>query len=188
MMQTETMGRTYAEITPELRGFIERQRMFFTASAPSGSDGHVNCSPKGLDSLAILGPRRVAYLDLVGSGAETLAHVRQNGRLLLMFCAFEGPPKIVRLHGRAVVRMPSEADYEELSRRFEVEGARRCVIDLEVTRVSDACGYGVPLMEFQAERPQIADWARAKGPAGVEEYIAMKNAISIDGLPAVDPA
>ena len=181
------MGRTYAEITLELAEFIERQRMFFTASAPSGSGGHVNCSPKGLDSLAILGPLRVAYLDLVGSGAETLAHVRQNGRLLLMFCAFEGPPKIVRLHGRAKVWMPGSPEFDEVSGRFDVDGARRCVIDLAVTRISDACGFGVPLMKFQEERSQIGEWTRTKGPAGMEEYIGRKNAISIDGLPAVDP-
>ena len=186
-MHTDEMGRIYPEITPELREFIERQRVFFTASAPSGTDGHVNCSPKGLNSLAILGPLRVAYLDLVGSGAETLAHVRQNGRLLLMFCAFEGPPKIVRLHGRAEVRMPGSPEFDELSRRFEVDGARRCVIDLAVKRVSDACGFGVPLMEFREERPQIAEWTQAKGPAGIAEYIGRKNAASIDGLPAVDP-
>src|SRR6478672_12973734 len=136
------MARTYDEIDDHLRGWIARQPMFFVASAPLAADGHINVSPKGPGgTLRVLGPRRVAYLDYVGSGAETIAHVRENGRIVVMFCAFEGPPKILRLHGRAEVLPPDH----ELAAQFDSpQDAVRSVIRIDVERIADSCGYGVP--------------------------------------------
>jgi hypothetical protein len=183
------VGKLYAEIEPSLRDFILRQQVFFVATAPSGEVGHVNCSPKGLDSFRILGGTRVAYLDFTGSGAETIAHARQNGRIVIMFCAFEGPPKIVRLHGQAHVVEPDAAAFPEL---FAVFGRAsrlgvRAILSVDVTRISDSCGFGVPLYQHEGPRDQLPKWAERKGADGVAAYVREKNATSIDGLPAVTP-
>ncbi len=177
------MGKIFEEITPELSQWIEDQRLFFVGSAPLQSDGHINCSPKGMDTFRILGKHEVAYLDLTGSGAETLAHVRENGRLVFMFCALSGPPKIVRLHGHGTVVTNEQPEFEDLARHFPQQAGSRSIIRCQVTRVSDSCGYGVPRYEYVGERDVLTKWVNSKDEAGLEEYRQQKNAVSIDGLP-----
>jgi Pyridoxamine 5'-phosphate oxidase len=182
------VGRVLDEITPEIASFIAAQHVFFTATAPSDG-GHINCSPKGLDTLQVLGPREVAYLDLTGSGAETAAHVRENGRITLMFCSFDGKPNIVRLYGRGAVLSLSDPDAGRLLERLPaVLPGARSVIRVDVTRVSTSCGYAVPRLRYEGERAQLIDWAEHKGPDGLDAYRAEKNERSIDGLRAFDPA
>jgi len=181
------MAETHPEITPAIADWIAAQRMFFVATAPLGLDGHVNCSPKGLDTFRVLDPSRVGYLDLTGSGAETIAHLRQNGRIVLMFCAFEGAPKIVRLHGAGRVLTPESPEWEPATSEFpHLPGARSLVL-VDVTRVSESCGYSVPRYEFVEERSTLERWARAKSPEEIDAYRRDKNAASIDGLPALGP-
>ena len=183
------MGRSYEEIDERLGSFLLAQPVFFVATAPL-SGGHVNCSPKSNNGeLSLLGRRSVAYLDRTGSGAETIAHLREeaNGRMVLMFCAFSGAPRIVRLHGRGEVVFSSDRRFVELSSRFRPEsllGARSVVV-LEVDRVSDSCGYGVPLMTFDGHRSTMDEWAERKGRSGVVAYQQAKNAETLDGLPAL---
>jgi hypothetical protein len=178
------MGKQCASIESNHREFILRQHIFFTASA--AARGHVNLSPKDGASLRILGENRVAYLDLTGSGNETAAHLRADGRLTLMFCAFEGAPTILRLYGRGKVLSRGSAEYRELlGAAFDHEespGARQMVL-LEIDRVQTSCGYGVPLFDYAGERRTLKQWAEAKGETGLEEYRLAKNAFSIDGLP-----
>ena len=190
------MAKVFDEITPAIRQWVGRQSMYFVATAPLAADGHVNVSPKGpIGSLQVLGPRRVAYLDISGSGAETVAHVRENGRIVIMLCAFAGPPRIVRLHGRASVMTFEDPRFEALVAAggfadASLPEARRALVDVEVTRVSDACGYGVPVMVLEGHREHhqlsTAKRLRTMGPEGFRERLATKNARSIDGLPAVD--
>jgi len=180
------MGKVYDDITPEIAGWIQQQPLFFLATAPLSAAGHVNCSPKGLDTLRILGPRHVAYLDLTGSGAETIAHVRENGRIVFMFCAFGGPPKIVRLHGSAEVVTERSPKWAELRALFPGYAGVRSVIHAEITRVSDSCGFGVPRLEFVEERDTLLRLAESHGPEGAREYQRLKNTRSIDGLPSLD--
>lgn len=179
------MGKTYDGITPELREWIAAQHMFFVATAPLAAAGHVNCSPKGGDAFRVLGPREVAYADLTGSGAETVAHLRENGRIVVMFCAFTGGPKIVRLHGRGEVLEPGDAGFERLRSHFPDMQGLRAIIRIEVTRVSDSCGYAVPRYDFVEPRDVLDKWAAAKGDEGLVEYRRQKNRESIDGLPAL---
>ena len=189
------MARTHEQIDEPMREWIARQPMVFVASAPLAGDGHVNVSPKGPGgSLRVLDPDRVAYLDLVGSGAETIAHVRENGRIVVMFCAFEGPPRIVRLHGRGEVVLPGDERYEPLlaDAAFEettVPEARRAIVLVEVTRIASSCGYGVPLMDHVGERPHMDASKRKRlrtgGPDAIVDYQQQNNRESIDGLPAV---
>jgi Pyridoxamine 5'-phosphate oxidase len=181
------VAKVYERIEPFLARWIERQPMFFVATAPSGDDGHINVSPKGpIDTLRLLDDHTLAYLDLVGSGAETVAHLQQNGRIVVMFCAFEGPPRILRLHGRGEV-LPGDA--VEFPAAEVLPQQRRTVIRVDVQRVADACGYGVPLMSVQGERHHSRAWAEGKlakgGPDALEEYKAQLNGESIDGLPAL---
>ena len=183
-LQLMAMGERGNSIDPDLAAWIGRQRLFFVATAPSGG-GHVNLSPKGLDTFAILDQRSVAYLDLTGSGVETIAHIRDNGRITVMFCAFEGPPKIVRLHGRGEVIESADPGFPELLSRFTPRPGARSVIRITLERVSDSCGYGVPTMEYLGERTQMAAWAEHKGEDGLRAYRAHKNARSIDGLPGL---
>jgi predicted pyridoxine 5'-phosphate oxidase superfamily flavin-nucleotide-binding protein len=172
------------EITPALEEFIGAQKMFVVATAPSGADGHVNLSPKGLDTFTVVGPREVAYLDLTGSGAETIAHLVDNGRVTLMFCAFDGDPKILRLYGRGEAAPAGSPRARELLSRFPEHLGARAVIRVQVERVATSCGFGVPLMDFKGERPDLADWSTRKGPGGLTTYRDERNAVSIDGLPA----
>lgn len=181
------MAAVFPRINEDMQAWIEAQPMFFVASAPLSADGHVNVSPKGLaGSFAVLGPHEVAYLDLTGSGAETIAHLRDDGRICLMFCAFEGPPNIVRLHGRGEVLLPGSGGFEDLAGRFADHPGRRAIIRVDVDRVSDSCGYAVPRMTMEADREQLVKWARKKGEDGLEEYRRSRNARSIDGLPALE--
>ena len=179
------MGKVLDTITPELRRWIERQPMFFVATAPSGDGGHVNLSPKGLDSFRILDERTAAYLDLTGSGAETIAHLRENGRITIMFCAFEGKPRITRLQGRGEVLRPGDDGFHDLATMFPPLPGVRSVIRIHAERVSTSCGYAVPLMAFEGQRDMLVEWAERKGPDGIEAYWTDKNLVSIDGLPAL---
>lgn len=179
------MGKSHTEIDEHLSEFIQQQRAFFVATAPSAASGHINVSPKGLDSFRILGPKKVAYLDLVGSGVETIAHVNENGRIVLMFCAFQGPPNLVRLHGIARVLRPNEPEFSELVSCFPAYDSTRSVIAVDLTRVSSSCGYGVPLMKYEGERPQLFAWAQKKGPEGLKAYQREKNSRSVDGLQGI---
>ena len=177
------MAKQFPRIEPAHRAFIERQRVFFVGSAAPGA--RVNLSPKGLDALRVIGPERVAYLDLTGSGNETAAHLRADGRLTLMFCAFEGPPLILRLYGRGRTHPRGSAGYAELLPAFagdEPLGARQ-IVALEVELVQTSCGYGVPLLDYRGERPSLTRWIESKGEEGLAEYRRRHNARSIDGLP-----
>jgi hypothetical protein len=178
------MGRVLEAITDELAEFIGAQRVFFVATAPTDG-GHVNVSPKGLDTFAVLDPNTVAYLDLTGSGVETVAHLRENGRITIMFCAFDGKPNIVRLYGHGEVLPIGEPSADALLPRFGAYPGARSVICVQVDRVSTSCGYGVPLLSYEGERDQLTTWADRRGPDGLVEYREEKNAVSIDGLPGL---
>jgi len=190
------MGKVFDGIDERLERWIAAQSMFFVGTAPLDPDGHVNVSPKGpIDTLRVLGPQTVAYLDHVGSGAETVAHLRENGRIVIMFCAFEGPPRIVRLHGRGSVVGASDSRFSDLLEDCgfaepAVPEMRRSIVLVELDRIADSCGYGVPLMTYEGQRPHSELWAEKKlrvgGPDALLEYQRAKNLVSIDGLPAVD--
>jgi hypothetical protein len=180
------VAKVYDGIDDRLAGWIREQPVFFVATAPLSGDGRLNLSPRGLDCLSVLGPNRVAWVDLTGSGVETIAHLRENGRIVLMWCAFSGPPKIVRLHGRGRVCLPGSPEYDEVTAQHPTHLSTRAVVVVDVERVSDSCGYGVPVMELVGERDQLDRWAAAKGPDGVVTYRAEKNLTSLDGLPGLD--
>ena len=182
------MAKEFETITPELSAWIGKQRMFFVATAPLAGDGLVNCSPKGLDSFRITGPKEVAYLDLTGSGVETIAHLRENGRIVIMFCAFEGPPKIVRLQGTGSALLPGTDEFARLRPNFPENPGTRAIIKIEVSRISDSCGYSVPLYDFVEDRDVLDRWAENKGPEGVRAYQQENNLRSLDGLPGVEPS
>jgi len=185
------VGKIYDSIDGRLRDFLLNQHVFFVATAPSSVDGHVNVSPKGITgTFAVLGPRRVAYLDYTGSGAETIAHLRDNGRITLMFCAFSGPPTIVRLHGRGTVVTPEDPRFGRLREEFQPHNPHglRAIIEVEVARISDSCGFSVPLMDYQGDRDLLDRWAARKSEDDLVAYRAEKNATSIDGLPALTPS
>ena len=181
------MGRSFASLSPALADTVRAAPLFFVATAPLAADGHVNLSPKGGDTLRVLDERTVAYLDLTGSGAETIAHLRENGRITLMVCAFSGPPQIVRLYGSGEVLRAGDDGFDALSDLFPDLPGARAVIRIAVERVGSSCGFAVPLMRHEGERTRLLEWAEAKGPEGLVEYRATKNAASIDGLPALDP-
>ena len=179
------MGKLYGGIDAALQSFIEAQHVFFVATAPLGTSGHVNVSPKGLNALRIFDPHTLGYLDFVGSGAETIAHLRENQRIVVMLCAFQGAPRIVRLHGYGEVIEPPDPEFARLRPLFAPATATRAIIRVAVDRISDSCGYGVPLFEFKGERPQLSNWAERKGEDGLTAYQKDKNHLSIDGLPAL---
>lgn len=179
------MARAFDAIPDHLFEWLEAQPLFFVASAPVDADGHVNVSPKGYDTFRVLGPNQVAYLDLTGSGAETIAHVRENGRLTLMFCSFDAKPNVVRLYGHGRSVLTGDAEFADLHARFPDLPGARAVIVLDVSRVSTSCGYSVPRMALVDERSMLDEWAERKGPEGLAQYQAEKNAASIDGLPAL---
>ncbi len=180
------MGKTHEAIDDRLAEFLRRQHVFFVATAPLGDDGHVNLSPKGLDGFAVLDPTTVAYLDLTGSGIETIAHLRENGRITLLFCAFEGPPLIVRLYGRGEVLTVDHPEFAALRPRFPDLPGVRSIIRVHCERIADSCGYGVPRYQYEGERTQLPEWADRKGADGVTAYREERNATSIDGLPGLD--
>ena len=177
------MAKIYELITPELHTWITHQKMFFVATAPLAASSHLNLSPKGGDTFRILSDREVAYLDFTGSGIETIAHLRENGRIVVMFCAFDGPPNIVRLHGSGKVLYPDDAQFKQWINLFPPLPGARAIIHVTVSRISDSCGFSVPLYDFVAHRDVGEKWATQKGPDGLAEYRAQKNRASIDGLP-----
>lgn len=181
------MGKVHESINGRLRTFIESQHVFFVATAPTGPGGHVNVSPKGIGgSFVVLDEHTVAYLDYTASGAETIAHLRDNGRITLMFCAFTGPPNVVRLHGTGRVVTLYDDEFADLVERFPERRGARGVVVVDVHRVSDSCGFGVPVMEFVGERDLLPGHMDRKGRDGQAEYRRRKNTRSLDGLPAFD--
>lgn len=177
------MGKTYEKIGDRHRDFIESQPLFFVATAPLAADGHVNVSPKGLDSFRVLSGHRVGYLDLTGSGNETSAHLAENGRITFLFCSFSGSPKILRLYGTGRTVLPGDAEWDELAAEFpETPGARQIIL-VDVERIQTSCGFGIPVMEHVEDRETLPRWAESKGAEGLEAYWEEKNLASIDGLP-----
>lgn len=177
------MAKVFESITDELQKFMAAQHLFFVATAPLSAEGHVNLSPKGLDSLRLLSPHQVAYVDLTGSGNETSAHLLENGRITLMFCAFAGKPLILRLYGQGRVVLPTDQEWRDLAALFPAIPGTRQMIVVDVDRVQTSCGSGVPLYEHVAQRQVIIDWAEKKGESGLQEYLRQKNRVSVDGLP-----
>ena len=180
------MGKVYEAIDDDLKRWLGRQHMFFVATAPLDGEGLVNWSPKGGDSFRILGDTEVAYLDYTGSGVETIAHLRENGRIVIMFCAFEGAPKILRLHGRGEVVFPGDAAFPALAEGFPENPGTRAIIRVRVQRISDSCGFAVPKYEFKAPRDILDRWSQEQGEAGVRAYQRANNGRSLDGLPGLD--
>lgn len=192
------MGQIYSELDERLRRFISEQPMFFVGTAPSltpdGAGGHVNLSPKGYrDTFAIIDPLTVAYLDLTGSGAETIAHVRQNGRITLMFCSFGRTPKILRIYGTGHVVLPGDPRWPDLASHFPVaagqgtdRGNQRAIVVVHADRIADSCGYAVPEMELTRERDLLTNWSQRRSAEDLAAYRVKHNSVSIDGLPALD--
>ena len=179
------MGKFHENINEHHKAFIEKQHIFFTATAPLSRDGHVNLSPKGLDCFRVLSPTRVAYMDLVSSGNETSAHTLENGRITFMFCSFEGNPIILRLYGKGQTVLPGDAEWEVLSPHFTILPSTRQIIVADIHKVQTSCGFGVPLYEYAGEREQHYKWAEKKGAEGIAQYKKDNNMISLDGLPTV---
>jgi pyridoxamine 5'-phosphate oxidase-like protein len=180
------VGKIYSTIDDSVRKFIEAQPVFFVGSAPLNPGGHVNISPKGLDTLRILGPLTIAYVDLTGSGIETVSHLKENGRIVLMFCAFQGLPKIFRLHGQGRVIEPEQEEFAGLAAHFHQHEGTRAIVLVEVSRISDSCGFGVPLLRYEGERSQLPAWAHKLGPEGLKTYRQEKNRQSIDRIPGLE--
>lgn len=180
------MADAKSTIDDKTAEFISRQKMFFVATAPLAQDGRVNLSPRGLDSLRVLNSGQVAWADFVGSGIETIAHLRENGRIVVMFCAFEGAPGIVRLHGTGRAIEAADAEFEEWIGHFPERNGVRAVIVVDCERVSRTCGFGVPLMSFEGDREELPRWCEKKGDDGLIDYQRRKNAVSLDGLPGID--
>ena len=176
------MGKVFDGIDDTLAAWIDKQPMWFVGTAPLAGDGRVNVSPRGHDSFSVLGPHRVGWVDYTGSGVETIAHLRENGRICIMFCSFDHRPRVVRLHGRGHVHLPGAAEYDEVVARHPDHPSTRAVVVVDVDRVSDSCGYGVPVMEVVGERDLLRLGAERRGPVGLMEYRAKHNAESIDGL------
>ncbi len=176
------MAKVFDFITEELQNFITNQHIFFVGSAPLSATGHVNLSPKGLECFRILSAHQVAYLDLTGSGNEVSAHLQENRRITLMFCAFEEPPCILRLYGQGYTILPNSPDWETLYCLFpQIPGTRQIIV-ADIERVQTSCGLGVPLYEYQGQRQSLVNWASKKGEQGIQEYQQQKNIVSIDGL------
>jgi hypothetical protein len=178
------MSKRRDNIDSDLAAWIAKQRVFFVATAPLSSNGHINTSPKGGDAFRVLGPLEVAYQDYTGSGAETAAHLQENGRIVVMFCAFDGPPMILRLHGHGTVVTPENPRFAELAAHFPENTGTRAIVQIAITRISDSCGYAVPCFDFREQRDSLDRWAANKGQEGLADYRANKNQNSIDGLPA----
>ncbi|MBX2863564.1 MAG: pyridoxamine 5'-phosphate oxidase family protein [Leptolyngbyaceae cyanobacterium MAG.088] len=176
------MAKVFAELTPAHQEFIQKQQLFFVATAPLMADGHINLSPKGLDAFRILSPTRVAYLDLTGSGNETSAHVIENRRITVMFCSFDRQPLILRLYGEGTVVLPHEDQWGNMKALFPTTVGTRQILIIDIHRVQTSCGYGVPLYDYQGQRPTLPAWAEKKGPDGLAQYQVEKGSVSIDGL------
>ena len=178
------MGKQLEKIDTQLAAWIAKQRMFFVATAPLSPRGHINTSPKGGEAFRVLGPMEIVYQDYTGSGAETAGHLRENGRIVIMFCAFDGPPKIVRLHGRGTLVTPDHIRFRELAAHFPANPGTRAFVHVAITRVASSCGYAVPFFDFRGHREGLDAWAANQGSEKLESYRASKNKMSIDGLPA----
>jgi len=181
------MGKEYTEITAGLQKWIDRQQMFFVSTAPTASDGLINCSPKGLDCLRVLDPHTLAYADTGGSGIETLAHLKDNGRITLMMCAFDGPPKIHRFYGRGTPIEPHQDQFAALANEFKEMPAIRNIIVIQVERIIDSCGYGVPLYSFEKHRDSLSNYFSKQSEADILEYRKNRNSHSLDGLEGLTP-
>ncbi len=179
------MGKIFDGIDADLSDWITAAPLWFVATAPLAREGRVNVSPRGHDTLSVLGRHRVGWVDYTGSGVETIAHLRENGRITLMFCSYDARPRIVRLHGHGTVALPGEAAYEQVVALHPAHPSTRAVVLVDVERVSDSCGYGVPVMEVVGERDLMRLTAQKKGPEGLAAYRAQHNAVSIDGLPGL---
>ena len=175
------MGQRFSELSEKLIDFINDQHLFFVGTATA--DSRINVSPKGMDSFRVLGPNRVIWLNMTGSGNETSAHIQQDGRMTVMFCAFTGKPLILRLYGEARVIHPYDSDWSELSAHFPpIPGARQ-VFDMQVDLVQTSCGMAVPYFDYVEEREQLKTWATKQGPEGLQKYWHDKNQQSLDGIP-----
>ncbi len=177
------MAKFFDRILDHHNAFIEKQNVFFTATAPLDGSGHVNLSPKGLDCFRVLTPNKVAYMDIIGSGNETSAHLLENGRITFMFCAFSGPPNIMRLYGKGYTVLPGDAQWNELAPFFKLQLATRQIIVADIDKVQTSCGFSVPYYEYLGERDHAVKWAENKGAEGLENYKKEKNRVSLDGLP-----
>jgi hypothetical protein len=177
------MAKSFTSIQDHHKTFIEKQKMFFVATAPLSGEGHINLSPKGFDCFRVLSPTRVAYMDIIGSGNETAAHVLENSRITFMFCAYDGPPNILRLYGNGYAVLPGDAEWQELSSHFTLQLSTRQIIVADLYEVRKSCGFGVPLYEYLGERDHAQKWAESKGTEGLEAYKQEKNLISLDNLP-----
>ncbi|MDH3639824.1 MAG: pyridoxamine 5'-phosphate oxidase family protein [Gammaproteobacteria bacterium] len=182
----DDMGKEYQEIDEHMRGWMERQRVFFVSTAPLADDGRINCSPKGLDGLRVLGPRQIVYADIGGSGIETVAHLKENGRIVIMLCAFDGPPKIFRFYGHGRSVEPHDADFEKLVPMFPKIPAIRNFIIIDINCIRDSCGYGVPLYDFKTDRESLKSWCESKTEEEILTFRIERNALSLDGLPGLD--
>lgn len=179
------MGKTYEQIDGDLAQWIEQREMFFVSTAPLDENGMVNCSPKGLDTFRIIDPLTVGYVDLIGSGIETAAHLNENGRIVIMFCTFNGPPKIVRLHGVGEYILADSDEFRSLTDRFGEHRGARGLVKVSLKRISDSCGYGVPKLQFVEDREALGKWAEKKSDVELVDYVRETNNRSIDGLPGL---
>lgn len=179
------MAKTFEGIDDALRAWLDQQHMFFVATAPLDGDSLVNCSPKGYDCFRILNEREVGYLDLTGSGIETVSHLQENGRIVFMFCSFAQAPRIVRLHGKGFVHEIGSPEFDKLLPHFDPRPGMRSIVRAELTRISDSCGYGVPRYEFLGDRETLVGYWDTKGAAETFEYQRTHNAMSLDGLPGI---
>ena len=177
------MGKFHNAIQSPHRAFIEKQKMFFVATAPLSEAGHINLSPKGLDSFRVLSENCVGYMDLIGSGNETAAQLLENGRITFMFCAFEGAPNILRLYGKGYSILRGSALWDEYAPYFSILPSTRQIIMADIDLVQTSCGYGIPFYDYVGERRTHFDWADKKGEDGLREYMLEKNVQSLDGLP-----
>ncbi|NKB23619.1 MAG: pyridoxamine 5'-phosphate oxidase family protein [Kiritimatiellae bacterium] len=180
------MGKEYPQIDAKMQGWITQQKVFFVATAPLSIDGMVNCSPKGMDTFRVIDPHTVAYLDLTGSGIETVSHIKENRRVVIMMCAFEGAPKIVRFHGHGQICEVGTVPYQDIIGCFPKHKGTRSIIKVNVTRVSDSCGFSVPIYEYCKDRDTLTKWGDKKGVQGLKQYRNENNKYSLDGLIGLD--
>lgn len=180
------MGKEYTEIDERLQAWMSRQHVFFVSTAPTNPGGLINCSPKGLDCLRVTGSKQLAYVDTGGSGIETVAHLKDNGRITVMMCAFDGPPKIFRFYGKGHVVQPHEKEFTALLAGFPALPAARNIIVIDVERIIDSCGYGVPRYEFRQHRDSLGNYFSKQSEADILAYRRDRNSESLDGLPGLD--
>lgn len=181
------MGKEYDSINASIRRWLGKQHLFFVATAPRADDGLINCSPKGHDTLRVVDHRTLMYLDYAGSGVETIAHLKENGRIVIMLCAFQGPPKIFRFHGHGEIITPNQPEFGELFAEFDRDPAGvRSIIRVHVTRVSDSCGYGVPVYDHVEQRPAMENYIAKRGAEAIRSSMRERNRASLDGLPALE--